>query len=68
MTQRDEDLASSYSRISIDLTKFDLIKIVSLIKERANFVSEFWEMSDFFVAPLEYDAKASKNWKEETTL
>jgi glutamyl-tRNA synthetase len=72
MTQRDEDLASSYSRIlsekNIDLTKFDLIKIVSLIKERANFVSEFWEMSDFFfVAPLEYDAKASKNWKEETT-
>jgi glutamyl-tRNA synthetase len=44
MTQRDEDLASSYSRIlseNIDLTKFDLIKIVSLIKERANFVSEF---------------------------
>jgi glutamyl-tRNA synthetase len=47
MTQRDEDLASSYSRIlsekNIDLTKFDLIKIVSLIKERANFVSEFWK-------------------------
>jgi glutamyl-tRNA synthetase len=21
-----------------------------------------------FVAPLEYDAKASKNWKEETTF
>ena len=45
----------------------DVTKIVSLIKERANFVSEFWEMSDyFFVAPSTYDEKASKNWKEET--
>jgi glutamyl-tRNA synthetase len=42
-------------------------KIVSLIKERAHFVSEFWEMSDFFfVAPTNYDEKASKNWKAET--
>ena len=48
-----------------DMTK--LTKIVSLIKERANFVSEFWELSDyFFVAPTTYDEKASKNWKEET--
>ena len=48
-----------------DMTK--LIKIVSLIKERANFVSEFWEMSDyFFQAPISYEEKASKNWKEET--
>jgi glutamyl-tRNA synthetase len=38
-----------------------------LIKERAHFVSEFWELSDFFfVAPSEYDAKATKNWKAET--
>ena len=45
----------------------NLEKIVSLIKERANFVSEFWELSDyFFVAPTSYDEKASKNWKEET--
>ena len=48
-------------------TTLDVTKIVSLIKERANFVSEFWEMSDyFFVAPSTYDEKASKNWKEET--
>lgn len=44
-----------------------LIEIVSLIKERANFVSEFWELSDFFfVAPTSYDEKAKKNWKDET--
>jgi glutamyl-tRNA synthetase len=44
-----------------------LVKIVSLIKERAHFLNEFWELSDyFFVAPISYDEKASKNWKEET--
>ncbi len=43
-------------------------KVVSLIKERAHFVSEFWELSDyFFVAPKSYDEKAAKNWKEGTS-
>jgi nondiscriminating glutamyl-tRNA synthetase len=43
-------------------------KVVSLIKERAHFVSEFWEMSDFFfTAPTSYDEKAAKNWKEDTS-
>lgn len=43
-------------------------KVVSLIKERAHFVSEFWDLSDFFfVAPAEYDkATANKFWKPET--
>ncbi len=43
-------------------------KIVSLIKERATFVTDFWNLSSFFFeAPTEYDAKASrKNWKEGT--
>jgi len=44
-----------------------MTKIVSLIKERANFVSDFWELSDyFFEAPTSYDEKAAKNWKEDT--
>ena len=44
-----------------------MIKIVGLNKELAHFVSEFWELADyFFVAPTTYDEKASKNWKEET--
>jgi glutamyl-tRNA synthetase len=72
--QNNESLAESYAPIVINkvgdssiigITK--LVKIVSLIKERANFVSEFWELSDyFFIAPTSYDEKASKNWKEET--
>tara|TARA_R110002073_G_scaffold196142_1_gene355208 strand:- start:5384 stop:6970 length:1587 start_codon:yes stop_codon:yes gene_type:complete len=43
-------------------------KVVSLIKERAVFVADFWNLSDFFFQPpTEYDAKASKkNWKPET--
>ncbi len=42
--------------------------VVSLIKERATFVSDFWELSDyFFVAPSSYNEKAvKKQWKEDT--
>lgn len=45
-----------------------VLKIVEKVKERANFVSELWEHSDFFfVAPEEYDSKVSKKrWKENT--
>ncbi|MEZ5198237.1 MAG: glutamate--tRNA ligase [Bacteroidales bacterium] len=44
-------------------------RVVGLIKERANFVQEFWDQSSFFFeAPMEYDAKMiSKGWKENTT-
>lgn len=43
-------------------------KVVSLIKERATFVSDFWELSDyFFVSPSSYAEKAvKKQWKEDT--
>lgn len=46
-----------------------LQKVVSLIKERATFVSDFWDLSDyFFVAPPSYAEKAvKKQWKEGTT-
>jgi len=71
VSQHDEDLAKAFSPIleskgvTIEMSK--LIKIVSLIKERAHFVTEFWDLSDFFfVAPTAYDAKGTKNWKEET--
>jgi glutamyl-tRNA synthetase len=73
MKQEDLVLAEQFSQIieSKDLNRYfslvDLAKIVSLIKERADFVSEFFEMSDFFfIAPTSYDEKASKNWKAET--
>ena len=51
--------------ITIDEDK--LITIVSYIKVRANFVSDFWELSDyFFEAPTSYDEKAAKNWNSAT--
>ncbi len=45
-----------------------ITKVVSLIKERATFVSDFWNLSNFFfTAPSDYDAKAvKKNWKSDT--
>ncbi|MDI5898059.1 glutamate--tRNA ligase [Flavobacterium yafengii] len=69
--QEDATLAKAYAPIlaekGFSVAENVLTKVVSLIKERAHFVSEFWEMSDFFfVAPTAYDEKASKNWKEET--
>ena len=69
--KNDEDLATVFAPIvagkGFVVSKDVLEKIVSLIKERASFVSEFWEMSDFFfVSPTSYDEKAKKNWKEET--
>jgi glutamyl-tRNA synthetase len=64
-------LAKAYTPILAEkgftIKEDTVIKIVSLIKERAHFVSEFWEMSNFFFqAPTAYDDKATKNWKPET--
>ena len=69
--QSEDELAKIFSSIlnekGISVENNKLIKIVSSIKERANFVSDFWELADyFFVAPTSYDEKAAKNWKEET--
>ncbi len=74
ITKDDAQLAEIF-KVELEKKHFDklsvtnekLIKIVGLIKERANFVNEFWDLSDyFFVAPTSYDEKAAKNWKEET--
>jgi len=43
-------------------------RVISKIKERAVFVSDFWNLSDyFFMAPGNYNEKAvRKQWKEDT--
>jgi len=71
--QNDADLATAFvkivdeKKVECDFSFVEMTKIVSLIKDRANFVSDFWELSDYlFVAPTSYDEKASKNWKPET--
>jgi len=45
-----------------------ITKAVSMIKERATFVADLWDLGDFlFVAPENYDEKAAKkNWKPDT--
>ena len=45
-------------------------KIISLVKERATFIDDFWEQGGFFYqAPTEYAAKAvKKQWKEQTPV
>ena len=70
--QSDASLAESFKSI-LDKkgisTELDLTKIVGMIKERAHFVNEFWDLADyFFEAPTSYDEKAAKNWKEETPV
>lgn len=71
--QSDESLVNEFQKIVLgktekcDFSFVEMTKIVGLIKERANFVSDFWELADyFFEAPTSYDEKAAKNWKEET--
>ncbi|WP_299667109.1 glutamate--tRNA ligase [uncultured Polaribacter sp.] len=71
-TKEDAELTDLYIPIleekGILSTREYVQKVVSLIKERAVFVNDFWELSSFFFkAPTEYDSKASKkNWKEGT--
>ena len=70
--QSDEFLAQLYLPIleekNITEPLERIIKVVSLIKERATFVKDFWELSDFFfICPNVYDEKTlNKQWKEET--
>jgi glutamyl-tRNA synthetase len=72
-TKSDAELTDLYLLVlkekGIVTTKEFVEKVVTAIKERAVFVSDFWELSSFFfVNPSEYDAKASKkNWKEGTS-
>lgn len=67
----DAELASQFSKFlenkQISSTH-NLSKIVSLLKERVTFVSDFWEQGSFFFeAPQNYDLKAvEKAFKAET--
>lgn len=70
--QSDADLAQSFMAIlsekGVETTPEFVEKIVGLIKDRANFISDFWEQSAFFFAPPQsYDEKvAKKRWKTDT--
>jgi len=71
--KKDQDLANLFLPILEEKgLSFNLpyvSKAISLIKERATFVADFWELGDYlFVTPTNYDPKAAKkNWKEDTS-
>lgn len=68
--QSEESLTIAFEKILEEKkisSNIDLKRIVSLNKERANFVQDLWDLTEyFFVAPTSYEEKALKNWKEET--
>jgi glutamyl-tRNA synthetase len=67
----DEEVADIFQRILIEKGFIEdtdkVIKIISLIKDRADFITDLWDQSHyFFEAPEHYDAKAvQKRWKPE---
>lgn len=72
MQEQDNlSLAESFKSTQPELSEIDINYIemvVALVKERATFVSDFWELSHyFFVAPTSYDEKASKKAFKEGT-
>jgi glutamyl-tRNA synthetase len=69
--QNNDELADIFKNSRPELADIDTSYIamaVNLIKERATFVSDFWDLTSFFfVTPTEYDAKASKKALKEGT-
>ena len=67
MPYLEAKLASSPNSL-IALSPDVVAKVISLTKDRVNFVSELWEQVNFFfVAPTEYDEKSlKKRWKEDS--
>jgi glutamyl-tRNA synthetase len=69
--QNNDELAEVFKNLHSELATIDVNYIsivVGMIKERATFVSDFWELSSyFFQAPLSYDEKASKKAFKEGT-
>ncbi len=70
--QNDYDLAQAFQKSRAELSEIDtqyIEMVVTLIKERASFVSDFWELSHFFfVAPKDYDPKALKKAIKDDTV
>ena len=66
--QSNDGLANDFKKLHIELNDISEVyvsKVVGLIKERATFVSDFWDLSSFFfVTPEELNEKAVKKaWK-----
>ncbi|WP_040279588.1 glutamate--tRNA ligase [Psychroserpens damuponensis] len=70
--QDNVELALSFQNLRTELKEIDINYIemvIALIKERATFVSDFWDLSHFFfAAPQSFDDKASKKAIKEETV
>lgn len=71
--KNSEELAKEYLKIlsqkNVISSQEIVEKIVALIRDRATFITDFWELSSFFfIAPTQYDEKAmKKQWKENSS-
>ena len=71
--KNSEELAKEYLKIlsqkNVNYSQEIVEKIVALIRDRATFITDFWELSSFFfIAPTQYDEKAmKKQWKENSS-
>ncbi len=65
----DDQLADEFQSVldekNIKADRAMLVRVIGLVKERINFVSELWDqLFFFFEAPIEYDPKVvKKRWK-----
>ncbi len=72
LRKSNEEIASDFAPIvkehGINETLERVTKVVSLMKDRVNFVKELWPLcSFFFIAPTEYDEKTvRKRWKDNS--
>ncbi|MCQ2345191.1 MAG: glutamate--tRNA ligase [Paludibacteraceae bacterium] len=70
--KKDDQLATLFMPIlqekGINADPAIVAKVISLTKDRVNFVPELWEQVNFFFqAPTEYDEKSlKKRWKEDS--
>ncbi len=62
-----KDFYAELAKKDIKTTPAYVEKVVGLVKERANFITDLYDLSDFFFsAPATYDEKALKNWNTDT--
>lgn len=72
LRKSDDEIARLFAPIvagnGIDESMERITKVVSMMKDRVNFVKELWPLcSFFFIPPTEYDEKTvRKRWKENS--
>ena len=72
LKKSDEEIARLFAPIvagnGVDETMERVTKVVSMMKDRVDFVKELWPLcSFFFIPPTEYDEKTvRKRWKEDS--